>query len=206
MLTEVTIRPLNNADVTATAQLIVHTLKNSLIQKLGVTFTQKYFLPAAMQNPGLYSFVCEHKNKVVGYLLFAKNQKSMQQLGRSILPGILRYTVLKYWRHPSLCIDLLASFYNSIKVQKAYLNKIDNAIYLVYFAIDETMQGIGIGTHALKKCFKILSPTSCIVETLEPRAVKFYEKQHFILIGCRRRLMTSYPLLFKDLENGEYLT
>lgn len=201
MLENVQIESFQKKDIASVTELIMGTLKKSLIQKLGANFIEKYFLPACIQHPEFTQYVCRYENKIIGFLLFANNQQSLQLLGKKLFLPLMGYAMIKSITSPNILFDLAISFYNPTKIKKEYRNTFHQCVYLVYFCIAETMQNRGVGAHVLEKCLENLSPAGCIVETREPRAVRFYEKQQFIKMGYRKRGWIQYPLLLKNLKD-----
>lgn len=195
------IRKLEEKDIPIVGDLLIKTLNGSLLQKLGLKFVNSYFLPQALKQTELNNFVYIDKTKVIGYLLIAKHQHEMQQLGKAITHAIFFYTLIRSWRYPSLFIDLIAGFFNKCDLKGYNENILENSTYVVYLSIDPNYQAKGIGSKFLTACLEKIPAKSYIVETNVTKVIKFYEKNNFKPIGIRRRFFSSYTLLLKQVKN-----
>ena len=147
MVTEIHIDLLKKDDIPAVTEIIITTLKKSLIQKLGTEFIKKHFLPAVISHPELTNYVCRYENKIIGFLLFANTQQSMQSLGKEIFLPLIRYAFIKSFVSPSILLDLITSFYNPTSIEENAKSHYYQSVYLVYFCIVKSMQCKGIGAY-----------------------------------------------------------
>lgn len=193
------ILPLNHNDFSAVAELLANTLNDSLLQKLGKPFIEHDFLPHAQQVTGLFNYTCHLNGEIVGYALFSYPEIAIKQLASKLIYQIAKTTLKKALFSPGLFLELISSFRNKSILEKP-IPDLHKTIYLVYLAIDSSIQSRGIGSKFLTNCLTELSISDCIVETYSNKARKFYEKNGFRTIGKRKRFFHDCKLLLREAK------
>ena len=174
----------------------------SILSKLNQKLISDY-LKIAVQSKKLFLFIVEFKKKVIGYSLFAENERDLIDEFKEMRFKILIYLILK--------IKIITIFNVFIALTKIDMLFSKNShaketLNLNLLAIKSDFQSKGLGKVFLDKSIKILFEKgikfkyiSCEAPTV--RAVRFYKKNNFKLLGKKIRLFNILFLLKKKYEN-----
>lgn len=190
------IRALTVSDIPTVTTLLYNTLDDSLLQKLGKPFIEFHFLPKALKQQGLSNLVYELNDSIVAYLLIAQPESAIKELAKKIKFATLFETLKKITKNPSLILELISGFRNHYSLEEPF--ELKKASYLVYFAVSSQWQGKGLGTTLLNTCLNELAISHCVVETKSNKAIQFYKKLGFNIIGIRKRFFDDCTLLLRS--------
>lgn len=173
----------------------------SILSKLNKNLIREYLI-IATQSQKLFLFTVLYKKKVVGYSLLAKNERDLINEFKEMRFKILIYLILNL-----KIISIINIFIALTKIDLLFSSNfhLKDTLNLNLLAIKSEFQSKGIGKAFLDKSIKILSGKgikfryiSCEAPTI--RAVRFYKKNNFKLLGKKIRLFNNLFLLKKKYE------
>ena len=191
-----------NKNFKAIYSLIKKENSYSILSKLNKKLIIDY-LKITVQSKKLFLFIVKFKKKVIGYSLFAKNERDLIGEFKEMRFKIFIYLLLKL-----KIISIFNIFIALTKIDMLFSNNSHSkdTLNLNLLAIKSEFQSKGLGKVFLDKSIKILSEKgtkfkyiSCEAPTI--RAVEFYKKNNFKLLGKKIRLFNSLFLLKRKYEN-----
>lgn len=200
---EIKKKPSHN-ELTQIINLIKYENNYSILSKLNKPIITEY-LNIAIKSNNIFLFILKIKNKIIGYSLYAKNEKNLIKDFNPIKFKIFIHLLctLKFF-------SIMNIFLAITKLDLILLNKKDynkkKVLNLNLLAINKNFQSQGIGEYFLTKTIRIIyrnvyrfNYVTCEAPSL--RSLNFYvKKKKFKLIGKKIRLTTNLYVLVKKLN------
>ena len=196
----------NKNDINKNFKEIFYLIKKensySILSKLNQKLISDY-LKITVQSKKLFLFILKFKKKVIGYSLLAENERDLINEFKEMRFKILIYLIFKL-----KIVSIFNIFIALTKIDMFFSNNSDtkDTVNLNLLAIKSEFQSKGLGKAFLDKSIKILFEKgikfkyiSCEAPTI--RAVRFYKKNNFKLLGKKIRIFNSLFLLKRKYEN-----
>lgn len=152
----------------------------SILSKLSRSLIAEY-LQIAVKSENLFLFILKVKNRIIGYSLYAKNEKNLIDDFEAIKFKIFIYLLFSFKILSLINIFLAITKLDLIFINKKNYNR-SNSLNLNLLAINRNFQSKGLGNIFLTKTIKIIynkalkfNAISCEAPSI--RAFKFYTKK-----------------------------
>ncbi len=176
----------------------------SILSKLDRKLIYEY-LTISASSKKIYLFVMKSKQEIVGYILYAKSEKELILEFKRMKFKIIKHLLLKLKFFSIINILLAISKLDILLANFTFKKDSPGTINLNLLAIKKEYQSKGLGKILIKKSLKNLlsqglklNYISCEAPT--SRALKFYRRNKFILLGKKIRLFKNLFLLKKKIN------
>lgn len=178
--------------------------KYSILSKLNKELISEYLITAA-RSKKLFLFVIQEKNNIIGYSLYAKNENVLTTEFKK-----MGYKIFWFLLSNGKIISIINIFFALSKLDLIFTNflkkkETKKILNLNLLAIKEEYQSKGLGKLLIEKTLKYLqkkglkfSYVSC--EAPNTRALKFYKRNNFKLLGKKIRLFKNLFLLKRSIN------
>ena len=193
---------------TKTPEKIYNLIKNentySILAQLSKVLILEYLMISILSKK-IFLFAIKKKQEVVGYILYAKKEKDLIVEFEKIKFKILIHLILNFKIFSIINIFLAITKLDILLANFSIKKNTINTINLNLLAIKSIHQSKGLGKILIEKTLKKLSNkglkfnyVSCEAPTR--RALKFYKRNKFYLIGKKIRLFKNLYLLKKKIK------
>ena len=193
---------------TKTPEKIYNLIKNentySILAQLSKVLILEYLMISILSKK-IFLFAIKKKQEVVGYILYAKKEKDLIVEFEKIKFKILIHLILNFKIFSIINIFLAITKLDILLANFSIKKNTINTINLNLLAIKSIHQSKGLGKILIEKTLKKLSNkglkfnyVSCEAPTR--RALKFYKRKKFYLIGKKIRLFKNLYLLKKKIK------
>tara|TARA_B100001093_G_scaffold30378_1_gene26339 strand:- start:2900 stop:3535 length:636 start_codon:yes stop_codon:yes gene_type:complete len=178
---------------------------HSILSKLSTSVIKDY-LKIAINSKNILLFVLKNNTKIIGFSLYAKNNKNLIEDFKSIKFKILINLILNFRFFSIFNILLAISKLDLIMINKKKTSDIEKSLNLNLLAIDKKFQSQGIGNIFFEKTNNIIYKNffvfeSIVCEAPTQRALNFYiKKNNFRYIGKKIRLGQNLFVLKKKYK------
>ena len=176
----------------------------SILSKLDRKLIYEY-LTISASSKKIYLFVMKSKQEIVGYILYVKSEKELILEFKRMKFKIIKHLLLKLKFFSIINILLAISKLDILLANFTFKKDSPGTINLNLLAIKKEYQSKGLGKLLIKKSLKNLlsqglklNYISCEAPT--SRALKFYQRNKFILLGKKIRLFKNLFLLKKKIN------
>ncbi len=193
---------------TKTLDKIYTLIKNentySILSQLSKVLILEYLVISILSKK-IFLFVIKKKQEIVGYILYAKSEDDLILEFEKIKFKILNHLILNFKIFSLINIFLAITKLDILLTNFSIKKNTFNTINLNLLAIKNVHQSKGLGKILIEKTLKKLSNkglnfnyVSCEAPTR--RALKFYKRNKFDLIGKKIRLFKNLYLLKKKIK------
>ncbi len=176
----------------------------SILSKLDRKLIYEY-LSISVLSKKIYLFIMTGKQEIVGYILYAKSEKELILEFKKIKLKIIKNLLLNLKFFSIINILLAISKLDILLANLTFKKDSPGTINLNLLAIKKEYQSKGLGKLLIEKSLKNLlsqglkfNYVSCEAPT--SRALKFYQRNKFILFGKKIRLFKNLFLLKKKIN------
>ena len=184
-------------------KLIKEENSNSILASLNKNLIKKY-LEISIKSESLFFYICEYKNKIIGYALLARQPSFLISEFKRIKYLILLNLLFSFKLKTIMNILLSMSKIDLFFISKEKRDIIEKTFNLNLLAIDRKFQSKGIGKEFVLNILEDIKKNNNLetitVESFNKRAQSFYKnKLNFHYIGKKLRFFKNLIVYKKNL-------